>query len=417
MTQATAPDLAGLQARAAARLAELGLPHAKLEEWRFANPAAITKRPWRVAPGEPGATAAADLGAWPRHEAALVAGRFVAAPGAAPLPAGVRLESLAAAARATPEAVFPLLGAIATSDVPWATFVTQNTALFPDGAYLAVPAGVAVAAPVVLRHGGGTDATLVPGRVLVDVGAGASLLLVEDLRGAAGGGFLNAVTELALGAGARCTIVRLVEQDGAGSHVASTWGRAAEGASFHALTFALGGTFVRDDVHVRFAGPGAEASLDGLFVVAGRETIDHHTMLDHAVPACTSRELYKGVLAGAGRGVFNGAVVIRPDAQKSDSGQRNPNLLLSDDATIHTKPELQIHADDVKCAHGATVGQLDADALFYLRARGIDAEAARALLVHAFAREVVERVPHAGLREDVDRRVEERMARLAGEVA
>ena len=185
--------------------------------------------------------------------------------------------------------------------------------------------------------------------------------------------------------------------------------------TFTSRTFAIGGPLVRDDVHVLFAGREGEATLDGLFVVSGRQHVDHHTSLDHAVPDCRSRELYKGVLSGAGRGVFNGAVIIRPDAQKSDSAQRNPNLLLSEDATIHTKPELQIWADDVKCAHGATVGQLDADALFYLRARGIDDTAARSMLVHAFAREVVERIEHPGLRADVDAWVEARMDRLARE--
>jgi Fe-S cluster assembly protein SufD len=222
------------------------------------------------------------------------------------------------------------------------------------------------------------------------------------------------VTEIELAAGARLTHVRLVGELDAGFHVGATFVRAGRGARYEASTIATGGPLLRDDIHVRFAGAAAEASLDGLFVVAGVQRVDHHTMLDHAVPGCTSRELYKGVLAGSGTGVFNGAVVIRPDAQKSDSGQRNPNLLLSSDATIHTKPELQIHADDVKCAHGATVGQLDENALFYLRARGIGAAAARAMLVHAFAREVVDRITHPGLRADIDTWVEARMERLVG---
>jgi Fe-S cluster assembly protein SufD len=220
------------------------------------------------------------------------------------------------------------------------------------------------------------------------------------------------VTEVALGEGARLTLIRLVGELVDGFHVGAVHARLGKSAKFDAATFATGGPLVRDDVHVTFAGEGAAASLDGLFVVDGRQHVDHHTTLDHAVPQCESRELYKGILAGAGKGVFNGAVIIRPDAQKSDSAQQNPNLLLSLDATIHTKPELQIHADDVKCAHGATVGQLDEDALFYLRARGIAEADARALLVHAFAREVVERIAHAGLRADVDAWIGERMERL-----
>jgi Fe-S cluster assembly protein SufD len=444
MTPASVPaagfDLATVRAHATARLAELGLPHARIEEWRFANPAAITRRAWPVAADErpepavaPSETRAAArrLGEWPRHEVVLAAGRFHASSGprhGAVLPAGVRIESLAAAAASTPDDVLSRLATVASADTPSTAFVTQNTALFRDGVYVSVPAGVALGDPLHVAHERGSapdgPGALVADRVLVEVGAGASLVLVEDLRGleapghAEGGDFVNAVTEIALGRGARCTVVRLVERaPGSEYHVGSTWVRAGEGASFHSLTFATGGALVRDDVHVHFAGEGGEASLDGLFVVSGKDLVDHHTMLDHAVPGCTSRELYKGVIAGSGRGVFNGAVVIRPGAQKSDSAQRNPNLLLSADAVIDTKPELQIYADDVKCAHGATVGQLDENALFYLRARGIDAVAARAMLVHAFAREMVDRLPHAGLRAGVDAWIEGRMDRLAREGA
>lgn len=425
--QAAAPGLAALSSRARARLAELGLPTARLEEWRFTNPAPITRIEW-AAPADPGAAVPAGpaFGDWPRHEATLVGGRFVATPGAAagaPTPAepGLRVEGLAAAAAATPELVLARLGALAPIDTPASAFVTQNTARLSDGVFVHVAAGVAVRDPLVVAHRpspGAAAPALVAGRVLVVVEAGASLTLVEDFRGfAAAPDFANAVTEIDLAPGARLTLVRLVGELATGYHVGAAFVRAGRGAGFTATTIATGGPLLRDDVHVHFAGADAEATLDGLFVVSGTQVVDHHTLLDHAVPACVSRELYKGVLDGSGRGVFNGAVLIRQDAQKSDSGQRNPNLLLSADATIHTKPELQIHADDVKCAHGATVGQLDANALFYLRARGIDAAAARAILVHAFAREVVARLAHPGLRADVDAWVEARMARLAGSAA
>ena len=418
-------DLAELRARARARLEETGLPTVRLEDWRFTNPASITRAEWPVAVAAAAGTVATlpALGEWPRHEAVLVAGRYDAAAsgpvhGAVALPAGVRIGSLAEATRGgLPHA----LGAIARGETPATAFVAQNTSLLEDGIAIAVPAGTTIAAPVRVTHRRGADGAtgaLVPGRVLVTVGAVASLTLVEDFRDfAASGDFANAVTEVDLAEGGRLVLVRLIGERAGGPHVGSTWVRTAAGAGFTARTFALGGPLVRDDVHVHFAGRGAEATLDGLFVVSGKEHVDHHTTLDHAVPDCRSRELYKGVLAGAGRGVFNGAVIIRPDAQKSDSAQRNPNLLLSEDATIFTKPELQIWADDVKCAHGATVGQLDAGALFYLRARGIDETAARSMLVHAFAREVVERVEHEGLRADVDAWVEARMERLAREGA
>jgi Fe-S cluster assembly protein SufD len=414
MTQASAvrPGLEGLRERAAARLAELGLPTVRIEEWRFTSPAPITRAAWSLEEAAPVAVAPSGLpalGDWGRTDVPLVAGRFA---GPALAAGAARISSLTAATD-------PALGTIAPFLAPAHGFVAHNAAHAPGGVFIHVPAGEAVADPVRIAHlpGGGDVAgrTLVAPRVLVVVEAGASLTLIEDFRALAatpGERFTNAVTELALGEGARVTLVRLVGELENGFHVGAAFARLGAGARLETATFATGGPLVRDDVSVVFAGEGGSASLDGLFVVDGTQHVDHHTTLDHAVPHCESRELYKGVLGGAGRGVFNGAVVIRPDAQKSDSAQQNPNLLLSLDATIHTKPELQIHADDVKCAHGATVGQLAEDALFYLRARGIAEADARALLVHAFAREVVERIEHAGLRADVDAWIEARMARL-----
>jgi Fe-S cluster assembly protein SufD len=243
---------------------------------------------------------------------------------------------------------------------------------------------------------------------------GASVSLIEDYEAASPGqGLANAVTEILLGPGASAEHTSVLEGSTGGFHVGTVYVRQAAASRFTARTFALGGRLVRRDVRVVFAGEEAESSLDGLYVVTGTEHVDHHTLVDHAVPHCTSRELYKGVVAGESRAVWNGAVVIRPDAQKSDAAQSNMNLLLSADATVNTKPELQIFADDVKCSHGATVGQLDDDQLFYLRARGIGEASARALLTQAFAREIVERVSHDALRADLDARVARRMEAVA----
>jgi Fe-S cluster assembly protein SufD len=251
--------------------------------------------------------------------------------------------------------------------------------------------------------------------VLIVVGDGASATVVEDFRDTGDGpGWTNAVTEVVLGAGARIEHVGVLGRAPAAFHTGTVYVRQARASRFAGRVFALGARLARRDTRVLFAEAGADCTLDGLYVVGGEEHVDCHTAVDHARPSGTSRELYKGVLDGAARAVFNGAILIRPDAQKSDAGQDNRNLLLSEDATIDTKPELQIWADDVKCSHGATVGQLDDDALFYLRARGIDLAAARSLLVHAFAREIVERVGHPGLRADLDDLVRDRMAALSG---
>ena len=197
-------------------------------------------------------------------------------------------------------------------------------------------------------------------------------------------------------------------------HTGAVFARVAGGGTFTSRSFALGGRLTRRDVYVTFAGPGAVATLEGVFVTTGSDLVDHHTTIDHAVPECTSRESFKGVLAGKSRGVFNGAVVIRPGAQKSDARQHNHNLLLSDDATVNSKPELMIFADDVKCGHGATVGELDPAALFYLRARGIGEAEARALLTRAFVREIVDHIDDGALRADVDAFVAARMQALGG---
>jgi Fe-S cluster assembly protein SufD len=170
--------------------------------------------------------------------------------------------------------------------------------------------------------------------------------------------------------------------------------------SSHAIS--LGGAWVRNEINAVFQGEGGECTLNGLYQAGGQQLIDNHTFIDHAKPHCASHELYKGVLDGKARGVFNGKIYVRQDAQKTDAKQTNQTLLLSDDATINTKPQLEIYADDVKCTHGATVGQLDADAIFYLRSRGIALDRARSLLTYAFANDIISRIKVHSLRERLE---------------
>lgn len=413
------PWLAVLRRDARARFEALGFPHTRLEDWRFTNPAPITQAVFDDAAAHPGpARAIPALGAWDRIEVGLVGARFDAALAQVPvLPGGAWVGSLAVAAADSilADRVARTLGAIA----PWQerSFVALNTALIEDGVLIRAAAGDTPQAPVrviyATAEGSGTPVASHP-RVLVVADPGARLTVIEDFRASqTPGDFVNAVIEFDLGEGAVVEHVSLLGDEPAALHVGAAFARLGAGARFASRSFALGGRFARRDVHVTFAGAGGEAELDGLYVTSGQGLTDHHTTADHAVPSCSSRELFKGVLSGSSRAVFNGAVIIRPGAQKSDAGQQNKNLLLSEDATIDTKPELQIFADDVKCAHGATIGQLDDDALFYLAARGIDPLAARAMLTHAFAREVVERIGHQGLRADIDVLVERRMDSLA----
>jgi len=210
--------------------------------------------------------------------------------------------------------------------------------------------------------------------------------------------FTNAVTEIALAENAVVDHYKVQQESLHAYHIANTQVAQARGSNFSTHFLSLGGGLVRNEVRVRFDGEGCEATVNGLYLADDKQHIDNFTIIDHARPHCASHELYKGILNDQAQGVFNGKIFVRPDAQKTDAKQTNKVLLLSDGATINTKPQLEIFADDVKCTHGATVGQLDAESLFYLRSRGIGQEEARALLTYAFANDVIGRVKIEALR-------------------
>ena len=210
--------------------------------------------------------------------------------------------------------------------------------------------------------------------------------------------FTTQVTEIELGANSQLTLYRLQDESPASYHLAQTHATLARNSRLKVVTVDLGGSLSRHDLNVSLNEPGAEAYLHGLYAPAGRAHVDNHTRIDHRAEHCTSREYFRGLAFDQSRAVFNGKIVVHADAQKTDSEQRVANLLLSKSAEINAKPELEIYADDVKCAHGATFGQLDEDAIFYLRSRGLDQESARALLTYAFAQEVLDKIEHEELR-------------------
>jgi Fe-S cluster assembly protein SufD len=215
--------------------------------------------------------------------------------------------------------------------------------------------------------------------------------LIESHLGRKGGAYLtNAVTEIVAGPGAVIDYCKLDEEAPDAAHFATVAVHQSMHSSFKSHSITLGGALVRNDLDVTLDGEGASCDLFGLYMLTGRQHVDNHTRIDHAKPHCTSREIYKGILDGQATAVFDGAIVVRPDAQKTSARQTNKNLLLSEGAVINTKPQLEIHADDVKCNHGATIGQLDPEALFYLRSRGIGYDDARNLLVNAFGAEIIE---------------------------
>jgi Fe-S cluster assembly protein SufD len=312
------------------------------------------------------------------------------------LPAGVRVESLARALAQGGAELEPVLGRLA--DRPERAFAALNLAFLRDGAWVRIAPGVILERPILLLFvstapGGPTVSSP---RNLIQAGAGSQLAVVESYVGLGREAyFTNAVTEIALEDGAVVDHVKLQEESERAFHVAALAVHQRRASQFYSHSVSLGGALVRNDLDTVFEDEGGECRLDGLYMVGGRQHVDNHTSIDHARPHCTSLELYKGVLDGRARAVFNGKIVVRPDAQKTNARQTNKNLVLSDDTDVNSKPELEIFANDVKCAHGATVGQVDRDALFYLRSRGLSAAAARDLLTYAFASEIVDvlRIP------------------------
>jgi Fe-S cluster assembly protein SufD len=281
------------------------------------------------------------------------------------------------------------------------TALTQlNAALWQDGALLHLPAGSQSEQALFVVHIASEADAMLHLRHLVILEAGASAVLVEHYTGTADTPYWNnSVTEIVLGEGARLTHIVLTEESAAATHTSRVAVQQARDSSYHALSVSLGGRLARRDVWVNLGESGAECQLDGLFIADARRHVDHHLQVEHAAAHTTSRQTWRGIAAGRGRGIYDARVVVQPGAQKSDALQSSRNLLLSPHAEIDVKPQLEIYNDDVKCGHGATVGQLDDAQVFYLRSRGIDADAARALLLRAFAEEALVLLRGTGLRD------------------
>jgi Fe-S cluster assembly protein SufD len=361
-----APWLQDLREAAFQRFASLGFPTTHDEEWRFTNVAPIARATFSP----------------------------LAAPiGFRGVPPGVETPG--------PDTAAPFLARLAAFDRH--PFVALNTAFLKDFVFLRVPAGATIAEPIRLEFllsGGSTPAVSHP-RVLIVVGEGAHCAIVETYVGG-GSYFTNAVTEIVAGDRSVVDHYKLQRESLDAFHVASLQVRVGRDANFSTHNVSFGASLARNDVGALLF-EGAQATLNGLYIAAGSQHIDNHTVIDHAKPHGSSRELYKGILDGHSSAVFNGRIVVRPDAQKTDSKQTNKNLVLSENAVIDTKPELQIFADDVRCTHGATIGQLDAEALFYLQSRAIGKRQARSLLTYAFAQDVVDGIKVKTLRDSLER--------------
>jgi Fe-S cluster assembly protein SufD len=413
--------LAPLREHAMDSFRELGLPSTKDEEWKYTNVAPIAKIDFKpqsaAAVNEIGAKALSDFSLPEAEKSQLV---FVN---------GVLRQDLSSLIALPPEVVAIDLSRAITdaryseivrtqlarkADYVAHSFTALNTAFVSSGAFIYIPKNVVVEAPIHLLFLSEGNQTANFPRVLVVAEANSDLTLLESYVSSDDDAyFTNAVVEIVLEEGARLEHYKVQRESARAFHVATTAVDLGPNSSYDATTITFGGQLSRYDIAVNMDHEGAECWVDGLYLVTGTQHTDTHSVIDHRKPHCTSHQLYKGILDGKSRAVFNGKVFVRHDAQKTDAMQTNKNLLLSNEARVDTKPQLEILADDVKCAHGAAVGQLDEDELFYLETRGIHPSLARNLLTYGFAEEVIGKIKIESIRTQLDEAVLNRLnARL-----
>jgi Fe-S cluster assembly protein SufD len=380
-----------LRAQAAQDFRAQGFPTRRVEAWKYTDLAAVTASVF----GEPltGVDDGLELPATTNPRAVFIDGRFRADLSSLES-LGYAVESLAA----TLPAQAGRLGAIARPAEQ--ALAALNGMLFEDGIVITVPAGVAGGVLELFSYATQSDrAPAYHPRHLVSLGEGASLTLIETAAGPATARYLhNPVFEIEVAPGARMNHGRLQMEGHAAFFLSTVYARVAAGGTYDNFTLNAGAKLARNEIHVALNGPKAEAHMNGVQLATDGQHLDTTTALDHAAPDCASRQTYKTVLSGRSRGVFQGKILVRQVAQKTDGYQMNQALLLSDQAEIDSKPQLEIYADDVKCSHGATVGALDAEQIFFLRARGIPEAQAKAMLVEAFLTEAVEAVADEDIR-------------------
>ncbi len=400
--------LLNLRQSAAARFAEVGFPTRRNEEWRFTNVSPIAETPFTLASKTESAMDAETLNGYTYDgmggtQLVFVNGHFQAELSSREFPAGVTVSTLAAAMEAAPDLIEAQLGRYAKFTTQ--AFVALNTAALEDGAFVHLERNAVVEEPIHLLFLSTPNAgpTVSHPRTLIIAEANTQATIVESYSGTADAVyFTNAVTEVVAAENAVLDHYKVQRESVKAYHVATMQLHLAKSTNFSSHSVGLGGLLVRNDANAYLGGEGIECTLNGVYLGNDRQLIDNHTEIDHAMPYCNSHEIYKGILDGHSRGVFNGKIFVREDAQKTDAKQTNQTLLLSPTAQIDTKPQLEIFADDVKCTHGATIGQLSDEALFYLRARGIGKDNARALLTYAFASDIVSRIKIDAIRAQLD---------------
>ena len=398
------PDwLRELRGEGARRFAATGLPTSRLEAWKFTDLRGLGKLAFApMGAIDAGATGVAEglLPAIDGPRLVFIDGRYSAALSRLDgLPAGVVLAPLSRLVADEPERARALLAEGSASDEQ--AMIALNTAGLEEGAVIRIRRGTRVEIPLVLAFVGGTTATPSASRPRnrIDVEDGAEVSILEHHAGPAGAsGFMNMVTDISVGAGAVLRHGILQDSAGGAYDLMTVRARVAPDATYESFTFAVGARLFRNDATVRLQGRGANCRVSGAYLLRGEQHCDNATVIEHEQPHTTSREVFKGVVDDRARGIFQGRIVVHPGADKSNGHQMSKAILLSGDATVNAKPELEIFADDVKCSHGATVGELDRTAMFYLRSRGIPEARARSLLVEAFVAEALEELSDERLR-------------------
>ena len=409
--------LAPLRKAGIASFADQGFPTLHDEDWRFTNVTPIAKLNFQLAKevSVNGAESKLiDESAFTKlsgHRLVFVNGFFCAKLSSIkPVSGGVRIENLSAALAKDSALIEKHLGKYAQTANN--SFAALNQAFFSDGAFIFVPQGVEVVEPVQLIYISSATQngeTILP-RNLVIAEANSKLTVVESYISTGNVAyFTNAVTEILAGDNARVEYVKLQDEALAAYHIATIAGKFGRASNVTVHSFALGAKLSRTNIRTKLAGEGLECILNGLYLTKDEQLADHHMIVEHAQPHCASHEYFNGILDDKSKGVFHGRIYVHPIAQKTDAKQTNKNLLLSDDATADTKPQLEIYADDVKCTHGATIGQLNDESIFYLRSRGIGTDTARQMLIHAFAGEIIERIKCEPAREVMDKLVWDRL--------
>jgi Fe-S cluster assembly protein SufD len=403
--------LKNLRRQALTRFDELGFPTTRHEEWKYTNISSLAKEDF-VHVTETGIVQEDELekfnfGGLDVHLLVFIDGHFSSRHSSlGNLPEGVNVKSLGEALQSDADLLEQHLAKYAPFQDD--AFTALNTAFIKDGAYVYLPDNAVVAKPIHLLFlaSDRNEPFITYPRNLIIAGKYSKATVIETYAGISDNRYLtNCVTEIFCDENAYIEHLKVQEESTNAYHISTSQVHQLANSNFVSNALDFGGLIVRNNPRAILNGEGVESTVNGLYLGTGRQLIDNHTTIDHAKPHCNSHELYKGVLDGSARGVFNGKIFVRLDAQKTDAKQTNQALLLSNNATIDTKPQLEIFADDVKCTHGATIGQLDQDALFYLQTRGIEKEMARDILTYAFASDVIDRITIKELRDYCHHRV------------